>query len=43
MSVGPSGRVAILPEGETCSISLKRVAGESDILELYRGTPIAEL
>jgi len=27
---------------ETCSISLKRVAGESDILELYRETPIAD-
>ena len=27
---------------ETSSISLKRVAGESDILELYRGTPIAD-
>ena len=27
---------------ETCSISLKRVAGESDILELHRGTPIAD-
>ena len=27
---------------ETCSISLKRVAGKSDILELHRGTPIAD-
>ncbi len=27
---------------ETCSISLKSVAGESDILELHRGTPIAD-
>ena len=27
---------------ETRSISPKRVAGESDILELYRGTPIAD-
>lgn len=27
---------------ETCSISLKRVAGESDIPERYQGTPIAD-
>ena len=29
-------------EDVTCSISLKRVAGKSDILELHRGTPIAD-
>lgn len=36
-----SARLEVKAE-ETRSISLKRVAGESDILELYRGTPIAD-
>ena len=46
MSESPCGRVAIVPQGESHeeahSLSLKRVAGESDILGLYRGTPIAD-
>lgn len=36
-----SARLEVKAE-ETRSISLKSVAGESDILELYRGTPIAD-